>query len=225
MNRSITSEPGSFQTAAYRVYETLREHILDGRIKPGTHLVRRTLAKELGVSPIPVTEGLWRLEQDGLVESEAMYGSRVRTVTAENLRNEQALREAIECQTARYCAENASERDMEELTEQALEVDRLTAMRERDSREGILTHLNFHLSIARMGGFPLLVKELERSGFMELMRINWAAGTVVLPTPSDWHTQLVYVLKTRNPDLAEAKMREHVRYGLEGKMEALRQLT
>ena len=97
--------PAPFQTLSAKVYHTLRDEILSGALPPHTRLVRRTVSKRLGVSPMPVTEALLRLEQDGLVESEPMYGSRVKAWTLEAVQGDEVLREALECQAARLCAE------------------------------------------------------------------------------------------------------------------------
>lgn len=215
---------GAFKTAALTVYEALRTDIIDGKLKPGERLVRRAVAKEFGVSPIPVTEALWRLEQDGLVESEPMYGSRVRMLTAETMSNEQILREAIECQTARLLAENGTAAEFEALMKQAQRLDEVIARHDRTSREGLIMHSDFHITIARMSGYSLLVHELERAGFLDLMRVNWVNATVIEPVPDEWHQQLVTALATRDPDYAERKMREHVRFGRERHLDALREL-
>ncbi|HST42505.1 MAG TPA: winged helix-turn-helix domain-containing protein, partial [Conexibacter sp.] len=49
------------QSLADRVAEQIREAIYDGRYAPGSRLVERTLADQLGVSHIPVREALARL--------------------------------------------------------------------------------------------------------------------------------------------------------------------
>ena len=61
-----------------RAYAAIREEILRGQLRPGTPLSRRRLARELGMSVLPVTDALRRLEVDGLVESRARAGTRVR---------------------------------------------------------------------------------------------------------------------------------------------------
>ena len=49
------------ETHAQRAYRTIRRRLEDGDFAPGTRLVNRTLAKEIGTSPIPVREALNRL--------------------------------------------------------------------------------------------------------------------------------------------------------------------
>ncbi len=221
--RSLENKSFNFKTLSQVVYLKIRDDIIDGKLKPGTRLVRRTLAKKLEVSVIPVTEALWRLEQDGLVESYPMHGARVKALTEETVKNEQVLRVAIECQTARLCSRNATQREFNILMEEAILLDQTIAKRDMYSKEGSKMHFNFHLRIAEFCGFPFMQKELEKAGLVELMRLNWINATVIKLVPKDWHQQLVRALATKDPDYAEKKMREHVHYGDEHIFKALKQ--
>ena len=51
-----------------QAYVSLRERILEGRLKPGTALKERDLCEELNVSRTPIREALRRLSADGLAE-------------------------------------------------------------------------------------------------------------------------------------------------------------
>ena len=50
-----------------RVFQKIREDILNGRYKEHDELRENTLGKELGVSRTPVREALRQLELEGLV--------------------------------------------------------------------------------------------------------------------------------------------------------------
>ena len=80
---------------------------------------------------------------------------------------------------------------------------------------GMRAHLAFHSSVGRYGGFGCLAEELERVWFRRVMRLNWIKATHFKAVPPGWHQQLVEVILTRDPDAAERKMRDHVRYGSE----------
>lgn len=214
-------EKDSETTLTHRVYRTLHEEILSGVLRPGRRLVRKTMAKRLGVSPMPITEALYMLEVDGLVESRPLYGCRVRPLTMEDVYNDQVLREAIECQVARICAEKISEAAMSRLLAAAKQLDRMISGGDPRSKLGMQMHLDFHMEIARSCGFASLAEELQRVWFRRYMRLNWIKATHYRPVPNDWHQQLVQVIASRDPDRAEAKMREHVRYGHEDDRAAL----
>jgi DNA-binding GntR family transcriptional regulator len=60
-----------------RVYDVVRERILNGAYGPDFRLVIDALARELGVSAVPVREAIRRLEAEGLVVYRANVGARV----------------------------------------------------------------------------------------------------------------------------------------------------
>ncbi len=57
---------------------TVRERILRGELAIGQVISRRKVAAELGMSFLPVSEALLRLEHEGLLESRPRSGTRVR---------------------------------------------------------------------------------------------------------------------------------------------------
>jgi DNA-binding GntR family transcriptional regulator len=59
-------------------HDLIRRRILDGAYTPGYRLVLGTLAKELGVSTVPVREAVRRLEAEGLVLVVRNVGATVR---------------------------------------------------------------------------------------------------------------------------------------------------
>ncbi len=211
----VNAGTASNSTLTQQVYQMLHEEIVSGTLHPGNRLVRRALSKRMGVSPMPVTEALLRLEVDGLVESRPLYGSRVRPLTIKDVENDQVLREAIECQAARVCAENISESDLSKLMRKARVVDRMMAQGDPQSKLGMQAHLEFHMDVACCGGFASLAEELQRVWFRRLMRLNWLKATRYKHVPKNWHQQIAEAVAGRDADGAEAKMREHVRYGIE----------
>lgn len=61
-----------------RAYDLIRGRILSGAFTPGYRLVLGVLAKELGVSTVPVREAVRRLEAENLVEVVRNVGATVR---------------------------------------------------------------------------------------------------------------------------------------------------
>jgi DNA-binding GntR family transcriptional regulator len=202
----------AFATLTERVYATLRDDILAGRLEPGVRLVRRILAKRLAVSPVPVSEALLRLESDGLVESAPMYGARVVVTSDASVRDDLVLREAVECQAARECAVAASDQALRELTQQAEAID--AVMRAGADPADLVSdqaHGALHLAIIEAAGCSGLARELRRLWFRRQMHRAWVTAAD-RGLPPGWHRELIAAIASRDPQRAEAHMRFHVRW-------------
>ncbi|MES2693129.1 MAG: GntR family transcriptional regulator [Verrucomicrobiota bacterium] len=201
-----------FQTKSSWVYGELKQAITSGELKPGQHLVRRTLVGRFGVSLSIVNEALGRLATDGLVETKEMYGTRVINLDERGLEDEFVLREAIERHVARLIARSATEETFKSLLEEARSVDRWMKELGHDESKGSLLHLDFHLKLARSTGHPILEENLKRTGIRSLLTTRWLK-TLHISHPPDFHEQLVRVFMQRDPTLADQKMYEHLHYG------------
>lgn len=202
----------AFATLTERVYATLRDDILAGRLEPGARLVRRILAKRLAVSPVPVSEALLRLESDGLVESAPMYGARVVVTSDASVRDDLVLREAVECQAARECAVSASDQALHELAQQAAAIDAvMRAGADPGDHVSDQAHGALHLAIIEAAGCSGLARELRRLWFRRQMHRAWVTAAD-RGLPSGWHCDLIAAIASRDAARAEAHMRFHVRW-------------
>ena len=66
-------------------YQELRRRIVDAKLAPGTRLLLRPLAEELGLSVMPVRDALRMLEADGLVTLESHRGATVTEIPREEV--------------------------------------------------------------------------------------------------------------------------------------------
>src|SRR5207244_6269667 len=89
---------------AAEAYAFVRHRILRGELSMGQVISRRKVAAELGMSFLPVSEALLRLEFEGLLESRPRAGTRVRIPSREDVRGHYIVREALEAQAARLFA-------------------------------------------------------------------------------------------------------------------------
>jgi DNA-binding GntR family transcriptional regulator len=203
-----------------QAYQTIREQILRGRLPLGEPLSRRLLALELGMSVIPVTEALQRLENDGLVESRARAGTRVRIPTERDVRESYQVRAALESQSARMFAATATTRQRRELARRANQIDRLfqqLARSQGDSEFQYLVHrehAQLHLFIAECADCSLLFGMIEKN---QVLIRNWVYDVAAKrrALPKSFHRDLSATLIAGDPEAADRAMRSHVQYGLE----------
>ena len=84
-----------------QVANRLRKAILSGRMLPGAALVETALAEKMNVSRAPIREAIQILENDGLVETIAYKGKRVKPLTAREVAETYSLREVFEVMAVR----------------------------------------------------------------------------------------------------------------------------
>lgn len=120
------------------VFNTLRQAILRGELKPGERLMEIQLANKLGVSRTPIREAIRKLELDGLVLMIPRRGAEVAEITEKNLRDVLEVRTALEELAVRSACDKMTEEDFVELKraatdfEVALKADDVTMIAELD---------------------------------------------------------------------------------------------
>ena len=78
------------------VFNTLRQAILKGELKPGERLMEIQLAQRLGVSRTPIREAIRKLELEGLVVMIPRKGAEVAKITEKSMRDVLEVRRALE---------------------------------------------------------------------------------------------------------------------------------
>lgn len=96
------------------VFNTLRQAILTGELKPGERLMEIHLADRLGVSRTPIREAIRKLELEGLVTMIPRRGAEVAQITEKSMQDVLEVRRALDV----LCVELACDRIREEQLEQ-----------------------------------------------------------------------------------------------------------
>ena len=100
-----------------RVFVTLEEDILTGKLKRGDSLGEKILSERLGVSRTPVRSALARLSEEGLVESVANKGSVVIGITKEDIVDIYHIRMRLEGLASLIAASKITDEGLAELLE------------------------------------------------------------------------------------------------------------
>ena len=78
------------------VFNTLRQAILTGELKPGERLMEIHLANKLGVSRTPIREAIRKLELEGLVTMIPRRGAEVAQITEKSMNDVLEVRRALD---------------------------------------------------------------------------------------------------------------------------------
>jgi len=87
-----------------KVYESLKQRIITGELRPGLPINEADFARDLAVSKTPVREALRQLERDGLVENVQGRGSAVSPIKPQDIREVLEIREILEVGAAKRAA-------------------------------------------------------------------------------------------------------------------------
>lgn len=199
-------------TVAERVFETVREAIVRGDLRPGMRLSEPELARRYGVSRGPLREALQRLEAQRLVEREPHVGARVAELTFERLIDLSHAREALEGMACRLAAERSTEAELDALDALLDDHGARTELREGRGyfqKEG---DLDFHYRIARASRNALVGRLLcdELYHLMRMYRYKFSGYQGRPAQALAEHRAIVAAMRERDADFAELLMRRHV---------------
>lgn len=109
------------------VFNTLRQAILKGELKPGERLMEIALAERLGVSRTPIREAMRKLELEGLVVMIPRRGAQVANITEKDLNDVLEVRIALENMAIEKACKRMSEEELDRLWQAAREFERTMA--------------------------------------------------------------------------------------------------
>lgn len=144
------------KTIRRKIYEHLREQLLNGEITPPEHLVEAKIAKELGTSRTPVREALHSLELEGLIKAIPRVGYVVKPISEQEVEEICEVRMAIEGVAVRWAMEKAYKKLIEELKKNISISD--SKVSKRDAKAFVDLDARFHEIIARYSGSQRLLE-------------------------------------------------------------------
>ncbi|HXC18212.1 MAG TPA: GntR family transcriptional regulator [Holophagaceae bacterium] len=141
------------QTLVPGIAEAIRDQICRGNLRAGEVLHQTELAKDLGVSPVPLREALRRLESEGLVTFLPYRGTIVTPVTASEVHEIHIASVALEVALLPYAIPRLTERDFQKLYELCDELAQENTTPERVA--------HFYQVLLRPAGMPTIVQSIE----------------------------------------------------------------
>ncbi|MDR2997863.1 MAG: GntR family transcriptional regulator [Microbacterium sp.] len=217
MGELFSAKPLVVDTKAAQIRQQLADAIVNGELQPGDRLVLDEIARQLGVSKIPLREALSSLEGAGLVVTTPHAGPRVAPLPFHEVRGIYLLRESVETLGMTLALDGLD----------ADAVERLRDINEQ-MRRGLrrpdvvaLSDLNaeFHLAIAGASGYSsivevvgdLLIKVRRYRAVVPALAANWELAVAE-------HDQLIEAIESGDRDAAIEHMRAHVHN--QGQLEA-----
>lgn len=185
-------------------YHVIKRCIIELDLPPSTSFTEQGLAARLHLSARAVHEAVFRLRDEGFVESAGRSGYRVAPVAFKDAHDLFRVRTLLEAESAAAAAERGS--DLEALAE----LDRLARERfevtDRDDVIRFIRHnTRFHVKLAEFAGNQFLATMLEQT--LEQLERVLLLGLEARPQGDELvhdHVELLAAVKGGNPDAARA---------------------
>lgn len=156
MQDNLSMQMNEFLPLRDVVFNTLRQAILTGELKPGERLMEIHLANKLGVSRTPIREAIRKLELEGLVTMIPRRGAEVAQITEKSMNDVLEVRRALDALCAELACERITEEELGRLKQacDAFEA----AVRTRDVKKVAKADVELHDIIVQATGNQRLIQ-------------------------------------------------------------------
>lgn len=192
------------------VFQTLREAILKGDLRPGERLMELQLAAKLGVSRTPIREAIRMLEQEGLAVTIPRKGAEVARMTEKNMEDVLQIREALDELAVQVACDKMTDQQLENLTLAMKNFE--NAIQAGDLKKTATYDVEFHDIIYESTDNPKLVTLLNNlREQIYRYRVEYLKEKENYPMLIKEHETIVAALKEKNKERVSDAMRCHIR--------------
>lgn len=204
------------------VFESLREAIISGRLKPGERLMEAQLAEELGVSRTPVREAVRKLELEGFVAMLPRKGAYVAGISLKDIVDVFEIRGALEALAAGLAAERITDGELDEMERYLL---RSSACDREHLSDFVAADTGFHELIYKASRnqrliqiVTLLQEQVQRFRTVSLSQPGRFKDAI------EEHRQIIEAISERNVELAQALAKEHIENAEQSMLRSLKEV-
>lgn len=192
------------------VFQTLREAILKGDLKPGERLMELQLAEKLGVSRTPIREAIRMLEQEGLAVTVPRKGAEVAGIAQKDMEDVLMIREALEILAVQLACENRTKEQIARLEDNVAEFEK--AVKAKDRTLIANADIEFHDIIYDAASNPRLVTMLNNlRGQIYRYRVEYLKDEANYPRLIEEHKQIIDGLKRGEKEYVAEMTKQHVK--------------
>ncbi len=201
---NVTRMPLTSQVAA-----TIRDMIVEDRLKPGERIRERQLAEELQVSRTPLREALKILESEKLVEIWPNRGAVVADPAPEDVRDLLQLLGALEGLGGRLACHVATDAEIAEI--RALHYEMLAAFARQDRLTYFKLNQRIHKSILAASRNAALI-ETHNQINARVYRARYRSNkqNALWPNAVNEHEKIIAALEARDGDTLEGLLKSHL---------------
>ncbi|MBQ8591265.1 MAG: GntR family transcriptional regulator [Lachnospiraceae bacterium] len=191
------------------VFNTLRQGILMGELKPGERLMEIHLANKLGVSRTPIREAIRKLELEGLVIMIPRRGAEVANITEKSLSDVLEVRRALDALAVELACDRITEEELQALKKACEEFEKAT--KSKDIKVIAKADVKLHDIIVVATGNQRLIQLVNNlSEQMYRYRFEYIKDFSQHQTLIEEHRDIYESLVEKNKEAASNAVKKHI---------------
>lgn len=191
------------------VFESLREAIITGRLRPGERMMEIQMAEEMGVSRTPVREAIRKLELEGLVVMIPRKGAYVAGLSLKDIADVFEIRGALEGLAAELAAERITDEEQDEMERYLVMI--AEYIEAGDIEKVVEIDTDFHTLLykcSRNSRLSQIISNLREQ--IQRFRTTSLSYPGRMKTALEEHRKIVEALAARDGELARRIAQEHI---------------
>lgn len=192
------------------IFDTLREAIIVGELKPGERLMEVQLAKKMGVSRTPVREAIRKLELEGLVEMLPRKGAHIADLSVKDIMDVLEVRATLDGLATSLSASRISEEEIKELKH--IHSQFINYVEKENLQGSIKKDVEFHDIIYRSSRNDKLIQisnnlreQIQR--FRVIYIKDYSSSRELIRE----HNEIIDAISSRSSDMAMKSAQSHIK--------------
>ena len=191
------------------VFNTLRQAILTGELKPGERLMEIHLADRLGVSRTPIREAIRKLELEGLVTMIPRRGAEVAQITEKSMKDVLEVRRALDALCVELACDRITDGELENLRQACDTFE--GAVKTKDAKKIAQADVALHDIIVRATGNQRLIQLVNNlSEQMYRYRFEYIKDSSQHQNLIEEHRIIYQSIVSKDKETAAAAARTHI---------------
>jgi len=192
------------------IFNTLKEAIIVGELKPGARLMEVQLAEKMGVSRTPVREAIRKLELEGLVTMVPRKGAHVASLSPKDIVDVLEVRGALDGLAASLSSLKMKEEQIKELRQINKQFANFVA---KENLQGsIKKDVEFHELIYRSSGNEKLMQIVSNlREQVQRFRVIYLKDYSSQKDIESEHEEIIEAIAKRDPEAALNAAKKHIK--------------